>query len=429
MSKKVIIIGGGVSGISAAYYALKNGFEVSLIESSSSLGGRINSREDKETGDIIDNGQHLLVGAYNVFLEILNEVGTSETLEIQNKFNVKYIDNIGTFELKETLFQGQIGLLFGLLNLDRISFIEKVNTIKFIIKMKLGIFDNINVPLEKLLSKHKQSNQIINIFWEPLCIAMLNTPIHLASSKIFTNVLKQSFFAPGINSKIIIPKVSLSELVKPIEEYLINNGVNILFNTTAKSFEIENNRITSLKLSKDKEITADFYISCLPFHKIDKLINTKIDLINASIISAYLWYDKKFFNDDFVAVLNKNIQWIFNKRAYGFTGSSNSYPEFLSIVISDADKLINTPNSEILEIIKSEINDLYPVEKSLLHHKIIKEKNATYLSDINSIHTREKFHSPYKNLLIAGDWTDTTLPSTIETAARSGKNAINQIVK
>lgn len=427
MKQKIIILGGGVAGISAAFYALKSGFDLTLVEANSSLGGRINSRIDSKTNDSIDNGQHLLVGAYSVFLDILKNIKTYDKLKIQDSFFVKYLDSNSTFNLEEKYFKGQVGLLFGLLLLNKFTFNEKISAINFILKIKLNLFAKNKEKLIDVLKKNNQSNELIRILWEPMCLATLNTPINIAVTSIFANVLRQSFFAGGFASKLILSKIGLSELIFPFEKYLIENGVRLLKNHSVKEFEINDKKITKVKLTKNIELEADYFISCLPYNRLNKLIENDIELDSSPIISAYLWFDEVFFEDEFVAVLDKNIQWIFNKRKFGFNEGEKEFPQFLSIVISDASKLIELGNEEILNIILKEIDELFPVKKNLLHHKIIKEKNATFLADLNNQKKRENIISPFDNLLIAGDWTDLTLPSTIESAARSGKSAVEKI--
>lgn len=433
MKRKLVVFGGGVSGISAALYGINSGYDVTLVESSSKLGGRINSSLDSTTNDSYDNGQHLLVGAYQVFLDILKEIGSFNNLYIQKKFLVNYLTDNKSFELEDKILSGNLGLLLGLSNMKVFSLNEKLNIIKFIIKMKLGIFKNINSNLITILKNNNQSNNAIKILWEPMCVAMLNTSVSDASTLVFSNVLTQSFFAGGFNSKIIIPQTGLSELIKPFEEYFISKGGILLFNSAVKEIVLSDTNVEKsvekILLTKNKEIKADYYISCLNYDKVTKLLPLSLNLKSSAIISAYLWYDVNFFNKMFSAIIDKKIQWIFNKRSFGFKEGVNDFPEYLSIVISEANELIKSSNNDIIELIQKEINELFPVKKTLLHYKIIKEKKATFLVDSESIEIRKNLNKKYNNLTFAGDWTDLTLPSTIETAARTGKNAIMNLNK
>ena len=372
MKQKIIILGGGVAGISAAFYALERGFDVTLVEANSALGGRINSRIDSKTMDSIDNGQHLLVGAYDVFLDILKNIKTYANLKIQDVFSVKYLDKSSSFNLEERFLKGQPGLLFGLLLLNNLNFSEKISAIKFILKIKLNIFKNNHKNLLEILMENNQSDELIRILWEPMCLATLNTPIKIADTSIFANVLRQSFFAGGFASKMIIPQVGLSDLIAPFEDYFVSQGGKLLNNHSVKELIIEDNIIKKVILTKNQELVADYVISCLPYDRLNKLVNMDIELESSPIISAYLWYDEVFFDDEFVTVLDKNIQWIFNKRKFGFIAGEKDYPQYLSIVISDAVKLMELGNEDILKMINDEINELFPVKKNLLHHKIIK---------------------------------------------------------
>lgn len=428
IQKKIVIIGGGISGISAALHAIENNFDVTIIEASNSFGGRINSSMDKVTGDSIDNGQHIMVGAYNVFFDILKKLNRFDKLYIQDKFEVNYIDGSKKFKIESKFFNNQIGFLLGLLSFKEFTFLKKISIINLVLKIKQDKFKANNEPFIDILKKYKQSEKVIKVFWEPLCVATLNTPIDSASTSIIANVLKQSFFNSGFNSKIVIPKVGLGELICGFEEYFIQKGGKILKNHSLKEVRYNGKMIEKLILTKNEEIEGDYYISALSHNRYNSFFNQKIDLKNSAIISAYLWYDVDFIEEDFVCVLNKNIQWIFNKRKLDFEEGKNDFAGFYSLTISDANKLLEKSNSEILEILTEEINQLYPVKKELLHSKIIKEKNATFLADTKSIETKSNFKNPISNLFIAGDWGDLELPSTIETAARSGRNAVDKII-
>lgn len=429
MKKKIIVIGGGISGISAALSAIDSGFDVSIIESSNTFGGRMNSYYDNETKDSLDNGQHIMVGAYSVFLDIVKLLGNYNNLYVQEKFEVCYRDKDKITPLKSKLFNNQIGFLLGLLSFPKFNSSEKLNIIKFVLLIKSNKFINNNDPFLSVLKKYKQSENTIRILWEPLCLATLNTPINFASTLVVTNVLKQSFFAGGLNSKIIIPKVGLSDLIQNFEKYFTSKGGEVLKNHSLKEVVIIDNKIVEIKLTKEKTLKADYFISALSLNKFNHFFPNNIMLSNSPIISAYLWYDTDFIKEKFIAVLDKKIQWIFNKRKLGFVEGAKEFAGYYSIIISDASELILKSNQEIAEIISSEINELFPQKKSLLKYKIIKEKNATILADTNSIEVKREYKNNIKNLIIAGDWNDLELPSTIETAARSGIKAVKQILK
>lgn len=428
MKKKIVVIGGGVSGISAALFAIENGFDVTIIESSNYFGGRIHSRIDNDTNDSYDNGQHILVGAYTEFLNILKKLGSYEKLYIQNKFEVKYNVEGRSFSIQNKVFNNQLGLIFSFLSLNIFSISEKINFMKFALYIKSGKLDKQNSPFLETLLKYKQSENLIKIFWEPICVSTLNTPIDTASTQIVVNVLKQSFLGGGNNSKIIIPQVGLSELLSNFENYFIKKNGKILKNHSLKEVIYSNRKIERIILTKDKEIEADYFISALSMAKYNQYFPSKIELENSPIISVYLWYDVDFIKEKFIAITDCTIQWIFNKRKIGFLEGEKLYKGYFSIVISEASKLIEKSSEEIADIVCSEIDKLYPCKKKLLKFKVIKEKNATILSDVNSVNEKLKFNNELENLYIAGDWLNTELPSTIETAAINGKKAVIEIM-
>jgi len=144
----------------------------------------------------------------------------------------------------------------------------------------------------------------------------------------------------------------------------------------------------------------------------------------SSVLSIYLWYDGDIFDFDFIGVIDSPIHWIFNRREI-FENQNNKYTNLLSIVISSANELINLNNKQIIDLIQNELASILPEIKNrnLLHSKIIKEKFATLKIDKSVEKSRPNNNTNFSNLFIAGDWTNTDLPATIESAALSGKKS------
>lgn len=422
---KILIVGGGVAGMSAAMELSKQNHEVSLYESAGKLGGRINSRIDKTTGDSIDNGQHLLIGAYTRFIEMLKVVGADNELYIQDDFKIKYYYKNGkkvTLDGSGNL--GDLSLLIGLLKLP-FSFPKKLKTIIFIGKIKLGIISGFGQTTAELLSS--QPREIIELFWEPLVLATINTDLQNASAELLINVLKQGFFAGGDNKKLIFPKKGLTDLIIPIQEFL-DEKINLSLKTTVRSIDYSKEKVKVLSSNGKEEF--DKVILALPLRVIKNLIpeydNYDQKLRASSIISVYLWFDKKFFPDDFAAFIGTKIQWVFNKRKLGFDHGKNDYPEYLTVTISASDNLLNESPNRILEMILSELNEIFPESKgSKLHHsKIIKERNATFYASAENQELRKSVPKSINDkIYFAGDWSYLDFPATIEAAARSGVEA------
>ena len=417
--KDVVIVGGGVAGIYAAYKSASSGNNVKLIEASSKLGGRINSRVDSISGDSIDNGQHLLVGAYHSFIELLKFIGTYDLIEYQEKFFVKYYSKNGPFSLQQKL-PGQLGMLTALMKLDQVSFSSKIKAIQFVAKIRTNRIKSKGKTCFQLLKDENQGDDMVKVLWEPLILATINTSIQEADAFVFTEVLRLAFFADRKNGKLIFPKEGLNDLIDPFTQKFELIGGEVLFNTSIKSFERANNK-WRLELTKSRNLDCDELILAIPPHKIEKLENeiNIPDFTYSPIISVYLWYDKDFMDEIIAALLDTKTQWVFNKRKLGFQNGKDKFPGYLTCTISAADDIIKKSSKEIADICDSELKSYFKADSNLLHYKVIKEAKATINQNLKSSQERMNFKSSEPNLKFVGDWIWTSLPCTIESACRS----------
>jgi squalene-associated FAD-dependent desaturase len=444
-NKKILIVGGGVAGCVSFWHGIKSGYDVILCESSSSLGGRLRSRNDKITGDEIDNGQHLLMGAYNVFLDFISDMGLSNSLDIQDKLRIPYILNGKIIKLEKKI-GGQIGMLLAILSLGGLNKSDKISVTKMVIKIRLGILNYLGKTCGELFEKEKQNKNIVEILWEPIILATLNTKVSEASAELFVEVLRQIFLGKEFNSKMIIPKCSLANFFIPLESWAKENVISgrkgeLKMNTTVKSLIFDGENCVGIKTAKGETIFADHVISTLPPDRISKLIkDDKVkELLNnfsfSPIISIYLWFDKDFLDEKILGLLNTKTQWLFSKKKNRAEDADfEKYPEFLTATISARDELVKMSSEDIVNICLEEICENIPKAKksNLLHYKLIREKNATIIQNPKTDELRKlimKINSNENNneLFLAGDWTWTGLPATIESAARSGRDAVEKI--
>lgn len=461
----IAIVGGGVSGISAAYKLLQNGYDVTLFEAGNSLGGRINSTIDNKTNDVIDNGQHIAIGAYNNFFELLLGLDTYKYLEAQDTLEVDYISNGEYFKLKSSnnsiLKFLKLDLAVGLLNFKLLNFSDKISIIKFslLIKFKFNNLksecNNKTNTVSELFTKYKQTDNAIRYFWEPLCISTLNTNINEASSLVFLEVLKQGFLNTADKSKLYFSQVGLNDLITPIQNYigLNNSQIEIKLNTKIQEVNYTNysnqakRYILRDNLGNDYEF--DYVISALNydiflklFQNIitDKLKSELVQIKSSPILSIYLWYDIDFIPYKIISIPNSNLQWVFNKRlieSESNNSDNNKFKGFYCVTISVADKLkldskvfnlIEKSNNEIVNYVNNELlNQFKTQEPKLIHYKVIKENKATFLCEKNINNLRPNT-TQSKGLFLAGDWVRNDFPSTIEGAVINGFAASEELI-
>ncbi len=441
--KKVIIVGAGVAGIASAIELAESGIEVHIIESRSFIGGRMYSFQDDSTGEWLDNGQHIMIGAYENFFRILKTLGTSDLIRCQKKLSVPFIDIDGIkSNFSSVLFPGMPGLVFGFLRMKEVVFKSRINAIKLLKKIIVNKIEIADKTVKNVLKENNQRDDIIKRFWEPLSLAVLNSPPELVSAKLLTEVLKKATSKGNFSACLCFPKVPLSELIEPFKSWLELKGGKILYRTPVDKILIENHN-ASVLLINGEHIEADAIISCVPHHVLIRMLpgNLKnhnifqaLNLFNYSaIISIYLWLNKEIIQIPFMGMLGTTTQWIFNKRILcrADEKAEKEYLPHYALTISGAYDLTEISSENIAQKCFSEIKKSFNFSDDLilLNWKVIKEKRATFIASPEIESLRLKSTTPVKNFFLGGDWTDTGLPATLEGAALSGYKAAKKAIE
>lgn len=421
--RKVLVIGGGLSGLAAASYLSHNNFEVTLIESTSKLGGKTHSILERGSKIEIDNGQHILLGCYFETLNFLKLISAKDSIKVQEQFYINYLSpNFQIFKLKAVNYFYPFNLLYGFYLFPLLSIKDKSSLLKLLIKVKFLDSQSLShLTIKEWLEKENQTQNSINLFWEVISVGALNTSTNIASAKLFCEILKQIFWT-GVNSyKIVLPSNSLNKtFIDPAESFLIRNNVKICKSEKCEKIFTLNNKVSEIKTNKRILKDFDYYIAALPFYSLKSfeiLDFDDLDISYSAVLNIYLWLNNNPLSEPFYAVVNSPIHWIFNKG------------DFINITISNAINLVDKSKSEIEKIILVELEKFIPaLSKEVIKIVIIKEKKATFIPSNDILEKRLKSKTKFSNLFLAGDWTDTKLPSTIEGAIKSGRIAAEAII-
>ena len=241
----IAIIGGGCAGLSAAAALVDRGLKVTLFEASPYLGGRARTVETKQHS--LDNGQHILLGAYRQTLALLRKVGVpidQSFLRLPLRINMQSNHGHSVFQLKSTrLLPAPLHLLFGLLGCQGLSWQERIKAIKLMHHLKKTNYSLVqDTPLDVFLMAQQQTPNLTKMLWEPLCLAALNTPIVKASTRIFLNVLRDSFSGHQRNSDFLLPRQDLSNIIaQPLARYISSKGGVINLNQAVLSLDTQQN--------------------------------------------------------------------------------------------------------------------------------------------------------------------------------------------
>lgn len=420
MRKKVIIIGAGFAGLAAASYLSKNNFRVTLLEASPKIGGRAYSFHYKESNTTIDNGQHIIMGCYEETLKFLSLIGADKNFYFQKTLKVSFIkEGFNELPLKSISPIYPFNLLFGLLNFKAISFTERLSLLKVFLKLPFTSSDNFNEKnIKEWLEKENQSRAIQDSFWRILAVGALNTSIEKASAKVFIDILKKIFLKGNKAATIVLPKYALSEsYCKNAEEFILKNGGEIFLSEQTEQLVTTDENVTEVHSSNKVYLDFDYVITAVPALALSRILSGEaaVDIPEfnySTLLNVHLWLTKNSFREGFFGLINSPVHWVFNKGTH------------LNIVISDANEYVTMNDGEIILMIKNELRKFFFLDPDLIKdYKIIKEKRATFIPSNDILDRRPSQITNIKNLILAGDWVDTGLPSTIESAVKSGRVA------
>lgn len=415
-----VIIGGGFAGLSAAVHLSARGKQVELIEASQKLGGRAYSFTDKTTNTVIDNGQHIMMGCYRETLNFFDIIGAKDNLIFQNRLKVNFLKpsfNLVPLEVLSGLYP--FNLVTGLLRYKALTFKERFILLYFFLKLPLSSGKDLaKITVLDWLLEENQNEQIRKAFWEPLTVGALNTSTSKASAKVFKDILIEIFFRGNKAAIIILPGHGLTETYcMSAMNFIETRGGKVITGEQVDKLWVDGNKIKAVQTNK--RIIKDFkyVISAIPFYSLDKILqNRKVvhdpGLQYSTILNVHIWLKENNIDKTFYGLIDSGIHWVFNHGTH------------LTIVRSDADELMETGKEGIYDFIKDELFKYLSIdENNIIDYRVIKEKRATFIPSNNILLKRPGIETKLENLFLAGDWIDTGLPSTIESAVKSGRMA------
>ncbi len=435
MNPDVIIIGGGLAGLSASVKLVKAGATVLLIDKNNHLGGRTYSFIDRRTGTVVDNGQHLLIGAYKNTFEYLEMIGTKDLLFPSNDNSLNFIEEGKShYNFSIPNFPAPINLLIAILKITPLSWSDKINLFdigKIIKKWNDNLEKEIkDLSVEEFLNKYGQSYNAKKYFWYPLVISVMNESPNVASALLFAKVLKNTYFSKAENHKIWLPSVGQTELyVEKAIEMIKDHHSKVIMKEKVDNILIENGKVIGVNI-KGKLIKSKYVVSAVPNYNFLDLLPAKDrhtdffvkirEITSSPIISVNLWFDREIFDEQFIGLINTNVHWVFNRNK--IVSNNNNRFNYITAVISNARSFLNIDKFQIVQLVIEELKSNFPAIKyaNLIYYSVIKERNATFSTTPDIEKIRPVQQTEIQNFYMAGDWTNTGLPATIEGAVTSG---------
>jgi hydroxysqualene dehydroxylase len=426
---QVAIVGGGYAGFAAAVTLARGGARVTLFEASRVLGGR--ARVVDKHGMALDNGQHILLGAYAETLRMLRLVGVKPSVLETRRLALIYP---GQCELRAAPLPAPLHLAVGLLRAKGLSWRDKLAMARLMRQLKRARFRvEPDRPVAALLAETAQTDTLIRLIWEPLCVAALNTPVAEASAQVFAHVLRDSLAAGASASDMLLPRLDLSELFPvPASRWLAMRGHTVRTAEPVKAI-LRYEHGDGYRLDGDpwESIYDHVVLATAPYHVaalVESLpamaaVVTQINqLKHEPIVTAWLAFDGTVgFPEPMLGMSGGYGQWVFDRSALGG-------PEGLVGVVISASGAHQDISKEALEIaLLQELQTLLGPLPPLLWSQIITEKRATFACTPGLV--RPKTSTPEAGLWLAGDYVASEYPATIESAIRSGIIAARSILK
>ena len=437
----VVVIGAGFAGFSAAVRLVQAGARVLVVEERRRLGGRATAFADPQSGEIVDNGQHALFGCYHETFAFLRAIDALEAVSLDEQLDIEIVDPHGTrSRLVTPRWAPPLHLVGGLLRWTALGFRDRAAALRMGLVLRrlpqraddeawarLG-----DQTAEAWLVACGQTPRLRQLLWEPLVVAALNQSPATAAAAPFARVLARMFNGSRSDAAIGLPRVPLDALyAEPARRWLDARGSSVQSGVPA-TLAVEGGRAVGVDL-RGQRVEAGAVISSVPWFSFPETVQGVPELTsladNASrmaaspIVTVNLWYDRSVTDTAFVGLPGRTFQWVFDKgRIFGATASH------LSLVCSGADEVVAMTNEELIARASGEVAAALPPARDarVIRGTVVRERRATF-SLAPGQPPRPGVETPVRDFYLAGDWTDTGLPATIEGAVESGHRAAARV--
>jgi hydroxysqualene dehydroxylase len=429
MSDRIAIVGGGWAGMAAAVTLAGAGRAVTVFESARVLGGRARRVDLGERG--LDNGQHILLGAYAQTLSLLRTVhGERAERELFDRRRL-HLEEPGVFRLKTPPLPAPWHLAVALLTARGLARHERLRTIAFVHRLKRGGYRcAARLTVGALLAD--QPEAAVRLLWAPLCLAALNTPIDTASGQIFLNVLRVAFAAHARDSETLIPRVDLTALFPaPAAAYVEARAGAVRTGSAVSAIAVEPDGVNVAAAGRGERFAAAL-IAVGP-HQLEHLLGSNADAATTGalatvaafgyepIYTTYLHYPRPLGVPLAMLKLHGDPgQWLFDR------GQLGEAPGLAAVVISTDMPAARVEHGVLTQAIDAQLRRLIPDLPAPTWAQTIAERRATYACVAGLARPAPGALRP--RLYLAGDYTDAAFPATLEAATRSGVSAARQLL-
>jgi len=430
----VAVVGGGLAGLAAACALADCGFRVTLFERRPYLGGRASSYEHPGTGEVVDNCQHVLFKLCTNLIDFYRRIG------IENK--IQWFDRMTFIEpggrqsrLASTLLPPPMHAMPAFMGFKFLTLNDKLRLASALNALITRVPKDDGSSFQDWLHKHHQTPAAIERFWKPILVSALSEDLDRISVPYAAQVVRESM--KSREARLMgVPMIPLTHLYDAARDYIVARGGQVRLRESIQSF-LSMDTGVRIRL-QDSEEQFDFAVLAVPFDSLAKLIPDSGDsqvlreklsqFKTAPITGIHLWFDRKISDLPHAVLLDRTVQWMFHKSELLDKNATGSYIE---LVVSSSKSLLNKPRQEIIDLALKEVREFFPAARdaNLVKATVIKEVNATFSPRPGIDQHRPTQRTQWPRLFLAGDWTATGWPATMEGAVRSGYMAAEAITK
>jgi squalene-associated FAD-dependent desaturase len=431
--KNVIVIGGGLAGLAAGVALAESGWRVRLFEQRPFLGGRATSYVLPD-GEHVDNCQHVTLGCCTNLDDFYRRVGAADKIKFFDR--LVFLDPQGRRgEMHAGVLPAPFHMIGAFAKFAPLTIKDKLSIAWAMLNIlqtngrtwDVDQFGGISM-LEWLRRRH-QTKGAIERFWRVVLVSALDEELEKTDARYGIDVFWKAFLSNRAGYRMGVPAVPLAELYDGCKTAIEQKGGEVNLRATARQLQIENNAVTAVQF--------DAFILAVPHTVVSDLLPEELKrkdsafrnlamLKTAPITGVHLWFDREVMTEPFVTLLDTTTQWIFNKTAlYAPLNGGRQKSEkgqYLQLVVSASYSLLSKPRQEIIDLCLKEVRQALPAARdaNLIKATVIKEAAATFSPEPGVDRWRPKQETSLQNLFLAGDWTDTGWPATMEGAVRSG---------
>ncbi len=440
---RVVIVGGGLSGLSAAATLAGKGLDILLIESRPRLGGRAGSFTDPATGELVDNCQHVSMACCTNLADFCGRVGTADLF--RRVPEVVFLAEDGhPSRLRCGPLPAPFHLAGSFLSANYLSFFEKMRVAYGLLLLRFDRKGRLGESFADWLLRHGQTPRTVDRYFGTVLISALNERLDRMDVGHARKVFFDGFLRNREGFVMEVPLVPLGELYGTrLESWLKGHGVAVRLTTGVKAVDVDDEgAVAGVRLRNGERIDADFVVLSVPFDRVAGLFSDDalallpslegLGRMDASpITGVHLWFDREVCPLEHAVTVGRTVQWVFNHTKIQGREFPDGGGQYLQLVVSAAYELVSKDKEEILEIAMADLAALWPGARAprLLRWWVVTEHGATFAVHPGVDEIRPRQRTPIEGLFLSGDWTATGWPATMEGAVRAGYLAAEGVLE